>query len=180
MDKEKNILDTLINKGYSFKITQPVIHTTESFFGIIKRHTVSTEAVEYVIKEPTLDVLDRMSAEWVEMDEDLEGIDENTQTIKNSRYLVTKHAYRLAKCIAIATIGRDYWIPVAGSSIRYKEDTEKLKTLSDLFFKTISPSNLYKINIMLQGLSNLGDFMMSIRLTELQRTTAPNRVDKKD
>lgn len=179
MKKEQNILDTLLDKGYPFTITQPVIHTTKYLFGIIKRHTVSMNSVDYIIKEPTLDVLDRMSAEWIKMDEDLEGIDENTQTIKNSRYLVTKHAYRLAKCIAIATIGRDYWIPVAGSSIRYKEDTERLLSLTNTFAKSISPSQLYKITLMLQGLANLGDFTMSIRLTELQRTTAPSRVDKK-
>lgn len=179
MKKEQSVLDTLINKGYSFKIKQPVIHTTRYFFGLLKRHTVSLELVDYLIKEPTLDVLDRMSVEWIKMDADLEGIEEENQTMSDARFLVTKHSYRLARCVAIATIGREYWKPIAGSSVMYKEDDDRLLSLTNIFAKSITPSQLYKINLMLQGIANLGDFMMSIRLTELQRTTAPNRVDKK-
>ena len=63
----------------------------------------------------------------------------------------------------------------------FKENKERLAELKNLFFHTISPSELLTIAIYITNVSNLGDFTNAIRLTSAARTSEPtNLIDNED
>ena len=100
--------------------------------------------------------------------------------MKNARSLAANNALRCAKVIAIAVIGSEYKIPVTDKNgvVRMREDVKRLNELTSLFARTIKPSRLYQIYILIQTMCNLGDFLNSIRLMSADRTTMPIRIEE--
>lgn len=177
--KEKNELNTLINKGITFDVEVDKC----VFRGrIFKRRKVVKEKHQFKVEEPTLGTLDRLSAEWIELAIDEAAI--KAEGMPKVRAMVNLHALRCARVIAIAVLGSDYLIPVAtrSGSIKYVEDNKELDRLTALFAQHIKPSQLYQLYVLIGAMCNLGDFVNSIRLMCADRTTMPIRVeeDRKD
>ena len=55
--------------------------------------------------------------------------------------------------------------------MRYEEDRRRLDVLTDLFFHTVKPSELFQLTMTINAMCNLGDFIHSIRLMSAARTT---------
>lgn len=176
LDQERSELASLLNKGIEFEVEDVQFEVKSKLFGLIKtKHPIKVKR-QFSIKELTLGTLDRLSAEWIEFE-----IDENEMKsddgMKIAKGLAHNHSIRCAKIIALAVLDSDYLIPtkIAG---RYKEDSKTLNDLTNLFTRTIKPSDLFYLVSVINVMSNLGDFTNSIRLMLSDRTTMPQRIEE--
>lgn len=177
LEQEKRELNSLINKGYTFEVEDTEFRIEKRFFGLLKKRVPVKVKRQFRIKEPTLGTLDRLSAEWVEIAIDEEKL-KGSDGLKVAKSLANRHAKRCARIVALSVLGSDYLIPkYAGNAVRYTEDDVRLNELTDLFTRTIKPSRLYELTLLINTISNFGDFLNSIRLMQSERTTAPDLVE---
>ena len=129
INAERRELNTLISRGVNFDVTRTVT-VRKNIFSKPKKHT---EKLKYTIQEPTLAVLDLISAEQIELVID-ENIMSSEQGISEAKRLAHKHARRMARIIALAVIGEDYIIAEQqGARIRYRYDEKRFNELAELF-----------------------------------------------
>ena len=76
------------------------------------------------------------------------------------------NAHDMAEALAIIVLGERYWAVEGG-------DDEEIKRLTDLFYKTVKPSQCNEIAIFVNAVKNTSDFMSSIRLMKMSITTNP-------
>ena len=180
LEQERAELNTLINKGVTFEVKDTEFEVKKRFFGLFRQYKPKDIVRTFKIEEMTLATLDRIAAESVEIAIDEEklrsaGID----SIKMARTIAHKHSTRCARIIAIAVLGEDLFIAKPGKGgTRWIEDTKKLDDLTSMFRRKIKPSILYKLYVLVNAMENLGDFMNSIRLILLERTTMPIRIEE--
>lgn len=176
LELERNELRSLIDKGLSFEV-KDVRFERRGMWIFRKRKAVEVTR-KFTIHELTLATLDRISAEGIEI-----AIDESRMKgetpLPYARGIMAKHARRCARIVAIAVLNENRLIakPCRGGT-RWVEDTKELDRLSDLFMRTISPSMLYQLTLLVNSMSNIGDFVNSIRLMQAARTTMPNLIEK--
>ena len=174
---ESEELSRLIGEGFSFEVKETEIRSRKKWFGLKKEYFPVEVVTKFKIEEPTLGTLDRLSAEWVQF-----AIDEISLKSKHglqaAKTLTHQNALRFAKVVAIAVVGSSYLKPQADKfgTLHYVEDTERLAYLTQLFARTIKPSQLYQLCVAINTMSNLGDFCNSIRLMCAERTT--NRIEE--
>ena len=172
LEQERSELNTLINKGVTFEVQDCEVRT-ERVFLFFKRRRVVPVKRTFKIDEPTLATLDRLSAEWIEFAIDEEGM-------QRAKTMVREHAERCARIIAIAVLGSSYTVakPGRNGTVRYVEDKAELNRLTRLFADTVKPSQLLQLCVLINAMSNLGDFMNSIRLMQADRSTMPVRIEE--
>ena len=178
IDLERKELNLLIKRGVKFDISYKVRRKKQGFRGFFQKKETLTINEVYEIHEPTLAVLDRLSAVWVEM-----GIDEDslnaggTTTLVEAKQIAHENAERMARIIAIAVLGEDYNITEVGINGRIKshQDDKELDRLTALFLHSIKPSKLVGLANTVTNVSNLGDFIGSMRLMSGARTTQPRK-----
>ena len=179
LEKEKSELNALIRKGVSFEVKDFEVVVEKRFFGLIRKRRLVEVTRQFKIEEPTLSTLDRLSAEWIEL-----AIDDNALASKDAmvkaRTMAHDHSIRCARIVAIAVLGVDRLkCSIKGGFPHYVEDTEKLNNLTDLFARQIKPSRLHQFAVLVNSMSNMGDFMNSIRLwSTTDRTTTPIRIEE--
>jgi hypothetical protein len=164
LEAEKRELNLLINNGLSFEIEKTVKKRQKGFLGFFKKRVRETEKMKFTIQEPTLYTLDRLSREQIEFS--IDEKDFRLNGVAKVRGLVLDHSRRCARIVAIAVLGNGW------------EDRTRLQALENLFFKTIKPSKLMDLVRLINTMSNLGDFMNSIRLMSAVRTTMPGRIEE--
>lgn len=178
LEQERSELNTLINKGVTFEVQDCEVRTERVFLFFRRRRVVPVKRT-FKIDEPTLATLDRLSAEWIEfaIDEDAMKSEDGMQRAKT---MVREHAERCARIIAIAVLGSGYTVPKPGrnGTVRYVEDRAELNRLTRLFADTVKPSQLLQLCVLINAMSNLGDFMNSIRLMQADRSTMPVRIEE--
>lgn len=178
LEQERAELNTLINKGVSFEVKDIEFDVEKHFFGLIKKYKPREVKRTFKIEELTLATLDRISAETIEMSL-AESEMKTEDSMKRARGLAHKHSIRCARVVAIAVLGEDRLIPVCGKGgTRWVEDVKRLDELTSLFARTIKPSVLYKLYVLVNAMCNLGDFLNSIRLVQQERTTMPIRIEE--
>ena len=179
LEQEKAELNALINKGVTFEVEDTEFKVTKRFFGLFKKRSPAKVKRTFKISEPTLGALDRIASEWIEVAID-EAALKGDDGMQRARRLVGKHALRCAKVVAIAVLGSDYLIPKysVGGVVRYDEDRRRLEELTALFARTVTPSQLYQLCMLITAMCNLGDFMNSIRLMSADRSTMPGRIEE--
>lgn len=171
---EREELNLLVRHGIKFSVTHKIRRHKKGVKGFFQRPEVITVQEDFVVQEPTLSVLDRLSAIWVEM-----GLDETllttggTETLAEAKRIAKDNAARMARIIAIAVLGEDYHVTQISTNGRIKRynDDKELDRLTDLFFHTIKPSKLVGLSEAVTSVSNLGDFINSMRLQSGARTT---------
>lgn len=178
LEQERQELNTLINKGVAFEVKDTVFDTQRKFFGLIKKRIPKKVTRTFKIEEMTLATLDRLSAEWIEFAID-EAAMKSADGMKRARGLAKEHALRCAKVVAIAVLGESRLIPRPHKGgMRWIEDTKAIEELTALFARAIKPSKLYQLYTLISAMSNLGDFINSIRLMQAERTTMPIRIEE--
>lgn len=178
IEAEKQELNILVNRGISFEIERTTHKRPKGLLGRFKKLVQVTEKLKFKIEEPTLSTLDRISAEQIELKID-ERIMSSDGGLCEAKKLTHEHARRLAKIIAFAVLGQDYVKTIQeGSRIRYEYDDRRLNELTDTFFQHIKPSKLMQLTVLVNTMSNLGDFTNSIRLMSGARTTMPIRIEE--
>lgn len=173
LEAEQAELRHLIGEGVSFEIEVKVRKRKAGLLGLFRKREVVTEKREFKIAEPTLSTLDRLSAVWLQM-----SIDETK--LHSEDYLVTakqlaaKEAKRLAEVVAIAVLGEDYYdVTPSGDHYQRKPNRKRLAQLTATLLHAIKPSELLTLAITITNVSNLGDFINSIRLMQASRTSDP-------
>ena len=173
---ERDELNILIRKGIEFDFES----VTYKRRGLFRRRVSVKKSYRFKIEEPTLSTLDRLSAEQIDLVID-EKVMSSEFAINEAKNLTSKHCKRLSRIIAIAVLGQDYIRAVdKGSHLAYCHDDKSLDRLTDLFFHNIKPSKLMQLVILINTMSNLGDFCNSIRLMSASRTTMPIRIEDKE
>lgn len=178
LTSEREELNRLIGRGATFTVEDVRFHVEKRFFGLWRKKVPETYKREFRIEEPTLGTLDRLAREWVELEIDEEKL-KGTDGMRAARTMAARHAMRCAKVVAIAVLGSDYLIPKSnkGGYVTYKEDNKTLGVLTALFYRTIKPSLLHQLVILISTMCNLADFINSIRLMSCDRTTMPTLVE---
>lgn len=179
LEKEKTELNALIRKGVSFEVKDTEVLTEKRFFGLIRKRRLVEVTRKFTIEEPTLSTLDRLSAEWIELTIDEAALKSDDAMVK-ARTMAHEHSIRCARIVAIAVLGVDRLkCSIKGGYPHWVEDTEKLNKLTELFARQIKPSRLHQFAVLVNSMSNMGDFMNSIRLwSTTDRTTTPIRIEE--
>ena len=178
LEMEREELNILIKQGVRFSIMYKVRQRKKGIKGLFQRPQVVTVKEDFEIQEPTLSVLDRLSAIWVEMDMNEDSLTAGgTETLAEAKRIVNRNAKRMARIVAIAVLGEDYHITEigAGGRVKQRNDDKELDRLTGLFFRTIKPSKLVGLSETVTSVSNLGDFINSMRLMSGARTTKPRK-----
>ena len=176
-DFERKEVNFLIQNGLPFTIKVKEKQVKKKYlFGLIKRYQLKEVERKFIIKEPTLAVLDRLSKEWIEMSID-ESLLQSENVLNVSKKYVMRNIERASRVIALAVLGEDYFIcHTVGNQISYKTNETELQDLTNLFKQYIKPSDLYTIYEAINITSNLADFLTAIRLMSAERTTKPQRI----
>lgn len=178
--REQSELRQMINEGVTFDVEITYKRRKPGILGYFRKREKITEKKVFRVAEPTLSTLDRLSALWLEMtiDETKLGDDDYLCTAKK---LAAKEAKKLAEVVAVAVLGEDYYdVTDKGGYFIRKPNEKRLARLTSLFTHTITPSQLLTLAILITNVSNLGDFINSIRLMSATRTSDPitNRVEQ--
>lgn len=169
LEAEKNELRLLIGKGISFVVEyyeDKVVRIPRwHFLRWIKRKRKVREEKqkEFVVKEPTAFTLDRLSMEYIELAIDEQRVKE--QPRQEARKLFAQHNKRMARIVAIATLGNDW------------EDVKLLAERTEFFTRWLKNSTLWELVQAIDLTNNLADFINSMRLLSSARTTMPNRIE---
>ena len=178
LEQEREELNAMIGKGVTFDVKDVTFDVKKRFFGFLKKRTPKEVTRRFTIHEPTLATLDRLSAEWIELAIDDDAMKSNNG-MQIARTMAHNQSIRCAKVVAIAVLGEDRLIPQPGKcGTRWVEDTKRLDELTNLFARTVKPSKLYQLVVLINTMCNLGDFLNSIRLMSTERTTMPNRIEE--
>lgn len=182
LTREQTELRKMIGEGVTFDVEITHHRRKPGLLGYFRRREKITETKVYTIKEPTLATLDRLSLLWLrmEIDETKLGDDDYLRT---ARTLANNEAKQLAEVVATAVLGEDFYIATFdGTTYRRKEDRKALRDLTLLFFHTLKPSELLTLAIIITNVSNLGDFVNSMRLMSATRTSEPGatRIEPQD
>lgn len=180
LTREQSELRQMINEGVTFDVEITYKRRKPGILGYFRKREKITEKKVFRVAEPTLSTLDRLSALWLEMtiDETKLGDEDYLCTAKK---LAAKEAKKLAEVVAVAVLGEDYYdVTDKGGYFIRKPNEKRLARLISLFTHTITPSQLLTLAILITNVSNLGDFINSIRLMSATRTSDPitNRVEK--
>lgn len=176
LEAEQNELRLMIQEGVTFDVEVTHYQRKPGLFGIFRKKERVTEKKVFKIKEPTLSTLDRLSALWLQMEIDETKLKE-ADYLNAAKKLANKEAHRLAEVVAIAVLGEDYYITTEKNGV-YKraEDREALNNLTSLFMHSCKPSDLFTLAVLITNVSNLGDFINSIRLMSATRTSDPTHL----
>ena len=96
---------------------------------------------------------------------------------KTAKKMAAQEARKLAQVVAVAVLGEDYYdVTDKGGYLVRKPNETRLARLTSLFLHTVTPSQLLTLAILITNVSNLGDFINSIRLMSATRTSDPTQL----
>lgn len=177
LEAEQNELRLMIQEGVTFDVEVTHYKRKPGILGFFRKREKVTEKKVFKIAEPTLNTLDRLSALWLQMEID-EAKLKDADYLNAAKKLANKEAHRLAEVVATAVLGEDYYITKVDKGGHYKrtEDRKALDSLTSLFLHTVKPSELFTLAVLITNVSNLGDFINSIRLMSATRTSDPTHL----
>lgn len=156
---ERAELDSLVDHGIEYTIT------SSRRFLFWKRPQRRT----FTIYEPTLAVLDEISREAIDMEIDDEAIGKGgTDTIRGSMKAVKDNATKMARIVAIATLGESAFTHTAG---RARFDRHRVTQLATMVYHTTTPTQLMRLASAVLNACNLGSFLHATRLMSASRKT---------
>lgn len=155
LSAERNELNILNGEGTQFKTPKRSILR---FLGGSPHRT-------WTIHRPFGGTLNALSREFVEMDYSEDQLRENI--VEEGKRLIAHNAHRMGRVVAIAVL-RDKW------AIRLL-----LPFVADYFLWRISPAILREVAEAIFGMTDMQNFILSIRLMSTKRTTTPPaRIEK--
>lgn len=148
IEKERRAINALLDKGTIFQIPR------KKLLGLIK-----LPPHQYRIRQPYLGTLDHLADEFLSMNFDEEKL--KADPFNEGRRLEYKNSRAMARVVAIAVLNGKWKIRLF------------TKILASYFRWKITPSRLWQLTMVINTISNIGDFTNSIRSLSLARTTAP-------
>ena len=178
LEREREELNLLVQRGVKFDVTTKIRRRKKGLRGFFSRPETVNETHTFEIYEPTLSVLDRISALSLAIDIDEATIKaEGEAAITEARQVTKENIMRMARVVAVAVLGEDYHVTEVnrfGKVKKYNDDKE-LDRLTALFFHSVKPSVLVGLTAMITTMCNLGDFINSMRLLSCARTATPRK-----
>lgn len=178
LEREREELNLLVQRGVKFDVTTKIRRRKKGLRGFFSRPETVNETHTFEIYEPTLSVLDRISALSLAIDIDEATIKaEGEAAITEARQVTKENIMRMARVVAVAVLGEDYHVTEVnrfGKVKKYNDDKE-LDRLTALFFHSVKPSVLVGLTAMITTMCNLGDFINSMRLLSGARTATPRK-----
>lgn len=176
LQTEQDELRRMIGEGVTFDVDVTLYRRKPGFLGYFRKRERVTEKKVFKIEEPTLNTLDRLSALWLQMEID-EAKLQDADYLNAAKKMANKEAKRLAEVVATAVLGEDYYTTIdKGGYYKRAENKQELKRLTSLFMHTVKPSKLFTLAVLITNVSNLGDFINSIRLMSATRTSDPTHL----
>ena len=173
LTREQGELRQMINEGVTFDIEVTYRRRKPGFWGFFRKREQVKEKKVYRIAEPTLSTLDRLSLLWLEITIEETKLNDDDY-LATAKQLANKEAKKLAKVVATAVLGEDYYdVTNKGGYFVRKPNEKRLARLTSLFSHSVTPSQLLTLAILITNVSNLGDFINSIRLMSAARTSDP-------
>lgn len=158
LTREQGELRQMINEGVTFDIEVTYRRRKPGFWGFFRKREQVKEKKVYRIAEPTLSTLDRLSLLWLEMTIDETKLNDEDY-LATAKQLANKEAKKLAKVVATAVLGEDYYdVTNKGGYFVRKPNEKRLARLTSLFSHSVTPSQLLTLAILITNVSNLGDF----------------------
>lgn len=177
LELEQNELRQMIQEGVTFDVDVTYYRRKPGFWGYFRKREKVKEKRVFKIEEPTLNTLDRLSALWLQMEIDETRLQE-ADYLNAAKKMANKEAKRLAEVVATAVLGEDYYTTTIdkGGYFKRTENKQELKRLTSFFSHTVKPSELFTLAVLITNVSNLGDFINSIRLMSATRTSDPTHL----
>ena len=180
---EKEEAKRLSGIGVDFAITyeKDVEVVGEGILGKVKHalgwceteRKVVTET--YTINEPTLAVLDLLSAEFIGLDIEMEELTKGgSDSLTVAKRMVNKHARNAARVCAIATLGERCFNK---TFVGYEVDKNAIEERTDTLLHAVKTSDLKDLCNIIIGVCNLGNFISSIALLSASRTTTAKTIE---
>jgi len=154
---QRKVLRTILDKGYKFTVTYSVKKRPNGLLGFLKKKILEQHSEELVIRQATLNTLDRASEVWLRMDAAEAG-----KAAQNKPYHASGRD--MAEGVAIMVLGEKYNAVKGG-------DEKELKRLTELLYNSLTPSQCNEISVFANA--NMADFAVSIRLMRMSVTTTP-------
>ncbi|AUD00932.1 hypothetical protein [Spirosoma pollinicola] len=150
---EKQELDVLIERGMRFSVPK------RSLLRYIGKPDRS-----FLLQQPYLGTLDRLSAEFIHLDLSEERL--AADWLSETKHLTRAHVTRCARIVAMAILNSQWRIRLCTG------------LLSRYLLWHLTPQTLLRLVLVINSLSNIGDFINSIRLMSAkERTTMPVRIE---
>ena len=108
LTREQGELRQMINEGVTFDIEVTYRKRKPGLFGFFRKREQMKEKRVFRIAEPTLSTLDRLSMLWLEMTIDETKLND-ADYLATAKQLANKEAEKLAKVVATAVLGEDYY-----------------------------------------------------------------------
>ena len=176
LELEQSELRLMIQEGVTFDVYVTHYRRKPGFWGYFRKREKVTEKRVFKIEEPTLNTLDRLSALWLQTEIDETRLQE-ADYLNAAKKMANKEAKRLAEVVATAVLGEDYYTAIdKGGYFKRTENKQELKRLTSLFLHAVKPSELFTLAVLITNVSNLGDFINSIRLMSATRTSDPTHL----
>lgn len=173
LEQEQSELRHMINQGLTFDVEVTYSRRRPGFFGFFRKREKVKEKRVFTIQEPTLATLDRLSSLWLQMEIDETRLGD-ADYLAAARQMANKEAKRLAEVVAVAVLGEDYYDTTEHrGAFSYKPNETRLQRLAATFYHAVKPSDLFTLAVLITNVSNLGDFISSIRLMSATRTSEP-------
>lgn len=169
MDKniETNELNVLLNRGFTIEIQHSEKSTWwKRLFRRRKAPAMITE--KFTFREPTLAVLDRVSLEYMDLEQSADDIAKYGESV--AKRVAYKQAGTMARIIAIFALGENIFNP------DFSENTDEFNRVSDIMLHAFTPSKMVQIVGILSTLSNIPAFLNTIQFLGTTRTS--NRIVK--
>ncbi|MBR4592748.1 MAG: hypothetical protein IKO35_06025 [Elusimicrobiaceae bacterium] len=173
-DIERDELNLMIQNGVRFTVSRTVYRRAPGPLGFILPRRKETVTEAFVIQEPTLNTLDRMSEIWVDMDlPEAELLAGGAATLSAAKGVAHRNTKKMARVLAIAVLGEDYYYTIQDRNgrTREKRDDRELDRLTKVFMHSVKPSELVALSQTVTSVANLGDFIGSMRYMSGARTT---------
>lgn len=175
--QERAEADLLTGRAYEYNIAYRERIPYVKFLPFLGgRNVLRYETMK--IQSPTLAVLDVLSCEWAEIEVDDNAFkSSNNEAIIVARKLVHIHAKRLARIVAIATLGEQAFKIkyTAGSYIERELDEKAIALLAGRVYRSVQPAQLAEIARAICAQSDLPNFLSAITLMR-GATTIKNQV----
>lgn len=164
---QKKVIQTIIDKGFKFKVEYTVKVREKGLKGFFKPKVYETRAEEFVLKEPTLNTFDRATVVKLRIKPNVAKLDEKDIDVKFEIDKMAQYCSRdMAECLAIMVLGEKYYAVEGG-------DDKELERLTNLFYRTIRPSQYFELETFINAAMNYADFANSMRLMMMSITTTP-------
>lgn len=154
IEAEKKEAERLIDKGFPFTVKKQLT-------GFLSKKKERT----FIIKESFLGTRLHISNEFLKLPVDQQKIEENS--MNEAKLLSISAAKPASRIIALSVLNNQILIRLFTGILA-------------LYFRwRLTPSNLFRLSLIVFEMQNYGDFINSIRFLHATRVTAPTRIEEK-